>query len=53
MKLSITVNLGNYENVCIESSEHDSIDACRDEILEAQRLFRDPAIEEYLRKVFR
>jgi len=53
MKLSITINLGNYENIGIESSEHDDIAACRDEILEAQHLFRAPAIEEYLHKVFR
>lgn len=53
MKLSVTINLGNYENVSIESSEHPTIADCRDEILETQHLFRDPAVEEYLHRLFR
>lgn len=32
MKLSITINLGNYESMKIESGERDSIDGCLSEI---------------------
>lgn len=52
MKIIITVNLGNYENVTIESSEHPTAGECINEIRDAEHLFRAPAILKYIQKVF-
>jgi len=52
MKIKITVNLGNYENVTIESGERDTAVDCVAELTAAVPLFRDPRVEEYMSRVF-
>ena len=52
MKIKITINLGNYENVGIESSEHDTAGECVAEPIAPAPLFRDPRVGEYLTRVF-
>jgi hypothetical protein len=52
MKIKITINLGNYENVTLESSEHETAIECVGELTATVSLFRDPHVEEYMRRVF-
>ena len=52
MKIKITINLDNYENVSLESSEHDTAIECVGELTAAVSLFRDPRVEKYVSRVF-
>ena len=52
MKIEVTINLGNYENVSIASSEHDNAVECVAELTATVSLFRDPRVEEYMSRVF-
>jgi len=53
MKFAVTVNLGNYENMRIESSEYDSIEECKEEINLALDDFDIPQVEDFQAKLFR
>lgn len=53
MKIAVTVNLGNYENIRVESSEYDDADECIDEIKEALARIREPIVEDFIRRVFK
>jgi len=50
MKLALTVNLGNYENIRIESSEYDSIDDCKSELNLSLASFREPRVNDFRKK---
>lgn len=53
MKLSVTVNLGNYENIKIESSEYISIDTCRVEVVQALVKFAgEPKVKDFIERYF-
>jgi len=52
MKIGVTINLGNYENISITSSEHETAAACVDEIKKSEPLFHDPTVREYMNKTF-
>ena len=52
MKIKVTINLGNYENVTLESSEHSTAIECVGELTAAASLFRDPHVAEYMSRVF-
>ena len=52
MKIKITINLGNYENVTIESGDHDTAIECVGELTATVSLFRDPHVAEYMSRVF-
>jgi len=52
MKIKITINLGNYENVTLESSERDTAIECVAELTATVSLFRDSRVEKYLSRVF-
>lgn len=52
MKIKVTINLGNYENVTLESSEHDTAAGCVRELKETALLFRVPQVKEYMSRVF-
>ena len=52
MKIKITINLGNYENVTIESGDHDTAIECVGELTATVSLFRDPRVAEYMSRVF-
>jgi len=52
MKASVTVNLGNYENIKIESSEYDDIKDCKDEIDAALNNIHEPAVDNFRRRIF-
>lgn len=52
MKLAVTVNLGNYENLRIESGEHSTIEECRDEIANAlSRFGKEPRVMDFVKRV--
>jgi len=53
MKIAVTVNLGNYENIRVESSEYDDADTCIDEIREALVKIREPRVDDFIRRVFK
>ena len=54
MKLAATVNLGNYENIRIESGEYGSIEECRDEISMALSTFgKEPRVVDFLKRIMR
>jgi len=50
MILSVTANLGNYENIKIESSDFQSIDHCKSEIDYALKSFREPRVDDFRKK---
>ena len=50
MKLKVTVNLGNYQNMTIESSEHDHIRNCIIDVLDALQQVGDPRTDDYAMK---
>lgn len=52
MKIKITINLGNYENVCIESSEHETTRECIDEIVGTRKLFCVKTVPAFFDRVF-
>ena len=52
MKIKITINLGNYENVTLESSERDTALECVAELTATAPLFRDSRVREYMIRVF-
>lgn len=52
MNIKITVNLGNYENVTLESGEHDTASECVRELKDTAPLFRVPHVKEYMTRVF-
>jgi hypothetical protein len=53
MKISVTVNLGNYENIKIESSDYVFADDCKNEISKALKAMRIPQADDFTRKYFR
>lgn len=52
MKIGITINLGNYENVTLTSSDHDTAAGCVRELKDAATLLGDPHVKEYMTRVF-
>ena len=53
MKISVTVNLGNYENIKIESSEFEHANDCKTEISLTLEDLRVPQVDDFIRKYFR
>ncbi len=51
MKLKVTINLGNYENMSVESSKHDTIQKCRAEIDAALATFGVPQVEDFRKRI--
>ena len=53
MKLSVTVNLGNYENIKVESSEYETASQCEDEIRHAlSRFGNEPRVLDFVSRMF-
>lgn len=52
MKIKITINLDNFENVSIESSEHDTGRDCVAEIKGTKELFRGRHVPGFMDRVF-
>jgi len=54
MKLGYTINLGHYESLRIDSSEHDTIEECVTELYEAlsKLSLNNPAIMTFLSSKF-
>jgi len=50
MKIKVTVNLGNYQNVGIESSEFDTIRYCYQEIRETLLLIGEPQTDDFIKR---
>ncbi len=53
MKLKVTVNLGNYQNMTVESSEHDHIRNCITDVRGALLRVGDPRTDDYAMKYLR
>jgi len=53
MKLGVTVNLGNYENIRIESSEHEDALSCTAEVISMLKRFgNEPRIRDFISRIF-
>ena len=52
MKVKVTVDLGNYENISIESNEYESIDECKEEIDIALGNIREPRVDDFRQRLF-
>ena len=52
MKIRITVNLGNHENVSIESGDQGSALGCTAELSATAALFVDDHVSEFMVRVF-
>ena len=52
MKIKTTINLGNFENVIIESSEQDTAKECIAEIKKAADRFRPQQVHDFMDRVF-
>ena len=52
MKLSVTVNLGNYENIKIESGEYDNMSDCKTELSLALEDIHEPRVDDFLKRIF-
>jgi len=50
MKIDITVNLGNYENIKIESSEFDEAKDCYRDIRHALVIIQDKKVDTFIKK---
>jgi len=51
MKVAVTVNLGNYESLKIESSEFFGIDDCKAELNNALATFREPRVDDFRKRI--
>lgn len=52
MKIAVTVNIGNYENIKVESSEHDNANDCKTEISLALEDMRIAQVDDFLKRRF-
>ena len=52
MKISCTINIGNYSNISIESSEHTNIFYAKKEMCDIAKSIREPAVIGFCNKYF-
>lgn len=52
MKLKCTINIGNYSNIIIESSEHDNIAYAKIEMCNIATKIGEPAVIDFVNKYF-
>lgn len=52
MKLKCTINVGNYSNISIESSEHTNIAYAKEEIRNIARVIKEPPVTDFINKYF-
>ena len=52
MQIKITISLDNFENVTIESGEHNHTIDCIKELKDAVPLFRDRHVSAFVDRVF-
>lgn len=52
MKISCTINIGNYQNISIESSEHDNIAYAKIEMCNIATGLGEPSIIDFVNKYF-
>lgn len=53
MKLGVRVNLGNYEQLSIESGECGTYDECEDEIIDALKRYKLTPVAAFHARVFK
>lgn len=51
MKVSVTVNLGNYESLKVESSEFSAIESCKAELNASLATFREPRVDDFRKRM--
>lgn len=52
MKLKCTINIGNYSNISIESSEHTNIAYAKAEMRNVGKAIDEPAVTDFVNKYF-
>ena len=52
MKLKCTINVGNYSNITIESSEHANIVYAKAEIVNIAKGIKEPPVTDFVNKYF-
>ena len=52
MKLKVTINIGNYSNIGLESSEYAQYESCKDEIIDACQQMKEPALLDFCKRYF-
>jgi len=53
MKIKVTVNLGNYENISVESSECIEERDCEDEIIRVLDRYQEPRVQDFISRLFK
>lgn len=53
MKISATINIGNYPNISIESSEHNDVEVCKSELRLIGIAIHEPAVVDFINKYFK
>ena len=53
MKVTVTVNLGNYESLKVESSEFYGVEDCKAELNKALATFREPRVDDFRKKMLK
>lgn len=52
MKLSCTVNTGNYSNISMETSDHDTVDFAIAEMVKIAERINHPAVKDFIKVRF-
>ena len=53
MKIKVTVNLGNYENITVESSEYEYPQDCEKELYGVLMAFNEVRIDDFCKRMFK
>lgn len=51
VKVAVTVNLGNYESLKVESSEFFSVADCKAELNNALKTFHEPRVDDFRKRI--
>ena len=53
MKIEVTVNIGNFQNIKVLSSEYDNPEHCKDEIKAYLLSIKEPACDDFVKRYFK
>lgn len=51
MRIAVTVNLGNYENIRVESSDLDTATECLTEVDETLAMIHEPRVDDFRKRI--
>ena len=52
MKVAVLINLGDYNNIRVESGEYDSIEECKEEVNLALATIHELRVDAFRRRLF-